>query len=125
MSLIPPFSVVLPIAFGGALGALCRYFTMAWLRMAFPDAHFIATLTVNLAGSFMMGIALAYSLRSGMAFFLMVGFLGSYTTFSAFSADLLTMISSQTGLAFFYICLSTIGGVAMCFLGYYLVRYFS
>ena len=80
------------IALGGAIGAVARYFVVGrvalWAGTGFP----FGTLAVNVAGSFAMGLivelaALAWSPSPELRAFLTVGFLGAFTTFSAFSLD--------------------------------------
>ncbi len=82
------------VALGGALGASARYLTgLAALRLmgtGFPWG----TLTVNVVGSFVMGVlvvTLAHLGANRFAPLLMTGILGGFTTFSAFSLDALTL----------------------------------
>ena len=85
------------VAAGGALGAVARFLASAgiyqWLGTFFPWG----TLTVNVLGSFAIGVLIAH--LSDLAWFhsiarpfLVVGFLGAFTTFSAFSLDTVEMI---------------------------------
>ncbi|HMA14937.1 MAG: fluoride efflux transporter CrcB [Bacteroidota bacterium] len=87
-----PFQVVAAVALGGACGAVARYFVVSqighWAGTGFP----FGTLAVNVAGSFAMGLivelsALAWLPSPELRAFLTVGFLGAFTTFSAFSLD--------------------------------------
>ncbi|WP_456379920.1 fluoride efflux transporter CrcB [Thiolapillus sp.] len=106
----------LAIAAGGALGALMRYWvstaTYAWLGRGFPWG----TLAVNVLGSFLMGvlyILLLERLSSGpeMRAFLLIGFLGAFTTFSAFSIETLNLLEdAQIGKAL----LNAGGSVILC-----------
>ena len=79
------------VAGGGALGAMLRFWVGGWLLRQLGDGLPWGTLTVNLAGSALIGAlaALADSgrvaLPSEVRLFLMVGLLGGFTTFSAFS----------------------------------------
>lgn len=76
---------------GGGIGAALRHgvnLAAARLGLAFP----IGTLAVNVAGSFLMGVLVAYfALRGGIdqhvRLLLTTGLLGGFTTFSAFSLD--------------------------------------
>jgi CrcB protein len=77
---------------GGALGSGARYLVntgvVRWIGLGIPWA----TLTVNIVGSFLMGIVVEFvALRLGgsleMRTFLATGILGGFTTFSAFSLD--------------------------------------
>lgn len=82
---INPF---LAVASGGALGALARW-GVARSAVGLGAEGFLATATVNVAGSF--GLGLAASLLAGregaLPLFLLVGFFGAFTTFSTFAMD--------------------------------------
>ena len=91
------------IAAGGALGAVMRFWVSggiyAWLGRDFP----YGTLTVNLIGSFIIGIAFVLlterlTLGAEVRSFVLIGFLGAFTTFSTFSLE--TLILLQEGLLF-------------------------
>jgi len=82
------------VAMGGALGAMARYAVSTWVFQVSSHKFPYATLTVNVLGSFVMGIlfvviiersALPVEMRS----LWMIGFLGAFTTFSTFSLDAL------------------------------------
>lgn len=88
---------------GGGLGALTRFtltnaMGLIFSRLSLP----LATIIVNLTGSLAIGIAYVLiehyaklSLRTLLNNLLIVGFLGGYTTFSAFSLDSLKLIQQQ------------------------------
>lgn len=83
-------ATLLQVALGGAIGSTLRYLSnvgaMRWIGPGFPWA----TLFVNIAGSFVMGLVVeALAQRGGQHYapFLMTGILGGFTTFSAFSLD--------------------------------------
>lgn len=84
--------MVISVALGGAVGAAARYLVgMQAARMLGSDFPW-GTLTVNIAGSFAMGLIVAlfeYKLKAPQEVraFLTVGVLGGFTTFSAFSLD--------------------------------------
>lgn len=82
------------VALGGAIGAAGRYLTgLAALRLLGPGFPW-GTLTVNVVGSFVMGVlvvTLAHLGANRFAPLLMTGILGGFTTFSAFSLDALTL----------------------------------
>jgi CrcB protein len=80
------------IALGGALGSVSRF----WLSLAF-DALFAstfpwATVATNITGSFAIGMIAALPFGPLSRQFLMVGVLGGYTTFSAFSLQTLVLV---------------------------------
>ena len=87
------------IALGGAAGAVSRYLSSQWIYSLLGRSFPFGTLVVNFAGSFLMGVLaillverlmLAPEVRA----FLLVGFLGSFTTFSAFSFETVNLIGS-------------------------------
>ncbi|MEP5764713.1 MAG: fluoride efflux transporter CrcB [Halieaceae bacterium] len=107
---------ILFIALGGAGGALARHW-MSTLVHASTRSHFPwGTLSVNLIGSFCIGIAYVMIIERGMVHpdwrsVTMVGFLGAFTTFSTFSLEALALIENgQAGLGLAYVGLS----VAVC-----------
>ena len=84
----------LAVAIGGALGAMARYAVSTWIFNATSHKFPYATLTVNVLGSFIMGILFVIiveraALPAELRGLLMIGFLGAFTTFSTFSLDAL------------------------------------
>lgn len=82
----------LSVGAGGAIGAMSRHGIALWMAERFGAASWTATLAVNIAGCFLMGIMVAYLAISApfseaTRAFLAVGFLGSLTTFSSFALD--------------------------------------
>ena len=86
-----------------------------------------ATLSINLSGSFVLGLFLTWALGrlSGAVITpISVGVLGGFTTFSTFAWDgLFLSRSGRPGLALAYIFLSVVGGLAAAWLGYRLGRF--
>lgn len=92
---------ILLVGAGGFLGAVLRYAVTGWVQqithsIAFPHGTF----AVNILGCFFMGL-LAYlaDARMGLApemrLLLMVGLLGSFTTYSTFSSETLRLLQDQ------------------------------
>jgi len=84
----------LAVAIGGALGSIARYALSSWIFDITSHKFPYATLIVNVAGSFVMGILFVViveraALPAEMRSLLMIGFIGAFTTFSAFSLDAL------------------------------------
>lgn len=117
---------IMLVGTGGALGAIARYGVGLLVKSAsgFPWA----TLSVNIAGSLLMGLVMGWVARqSGAAetlrLFLAIGLLGGFTTFSAFSMDLLALLEKRDMMAAaFYLGGSVLGGVMAFLLAYSLVR---
>lgn len=101
---------LLQVALGGAIGSVLRFAVgLAMLRAPGPGIP-LPILTVNVVGSFLMGIALILLAERGMPSwqpFVMTGILGGFTTFSAFSLETVAMIErGQLALAALYVLLS-------------------
>ena len=112
------------VALGGALGSAARYASSTasarWLGAGFP----YGTLFVNVAGSFAIGLLAALVAADGRPLlgtdartFLVVGVLGGFTTFSAFSLETLELArSGALGAAVANVALSLV----LCLLGAWL-----
>ncbi|GGG64741.1 putative fluoride ion transporter CrcB [Salipiger pallidus] len=119
---------LLQVALGGALGASSRYLTgvavTALLGRGFPWG----TLTVNILGSFAMGLLITVlgSLSATRLHpLLAVGFLGGFTTFSSFSLDVATLYErGDIALAAGYAAVSVVASILALFLGLALARSF-
>jgi fluoride exporter len=102
------------VALGGAVGAWLRF--VIGRALGAGDFPF-ATLAVNVAGSFAMGLLAGWLVRQGSGaegwrLLLGVGVLGGFTTFSAFSLELVTLAQrGALGSALLYAVLSVAGGV--------------
>ncbi len=111
---------VISVAIGGALGAVMRY--LVGLAVAFP----LGTLTVNVLGSLAIGIVWAHFTARGLHGWLplvLTGFLGGFTTFSAFSLDTMRLIDDgRLGAAFMYVAASVLLSLGACALGLWLTK---
>ena len=118
---------VLLVMAGGAIGSLARYLVgTLTLRTLGPDYPW-GTLAVNLIGGLLMGLLASTLARAGgneqTRLLIGVGLLGGFTTFSAFSLDVATLIErGQLGVALAYALTSVIGSVIALFGGLYLAR---
>lgn len=120
---------LLLVALGGAIGASLRHLIgQIVLRLAGPGFPF-GTMTVNIAGSFAMGLFVAWlTRRSGgtsneLRLFIATGLLGGFTTFSAFSLDVAVLWErGQAMAATFYVLGSVMLSVAALFAGLWLAR---
>lgn len=113
---------ILWISTGAVLGAVARWWLGLWLNPVF--AHFaFGTLIANWAGCFLIGIAMGFSLSDSQKLLFITGFLGSFTTFSSFSAELSEKILKGKYTDFTLILsLHLIGGILLTLLGVLLVR---
>lgn len=100
LSSSPLWHLPLAIAVGGALGALARHYLAAGVMRAAGTSFPLGTLSVNVLGSFLLGLLvalLALQFQAGPALrgFLVAGLLGGFTTFSAFSLEAALLIERQ------------------------------
>jgi len=112
-------SIYIAIALGGSLGAISRYWVFTtmhrWLGEDFP----YGVLSVNILGSLAMGflsvlLVHRFQVSEEIRIGILLGFLGSFTTFSAFAMDTLHLLNAGALLkAMSYILLS----VFFCILG--------
>ncbi len=114
---------VLLVALGGAAGSVARYSVgiaaTRWLGLAFPWG----TLAVNILGSLAIGVLAARTGADDATRLLLgVGFLGGFTTFSAFSLETMRLLEQQPAQAMLYVAASLLLGVGACWLGLFLGR---
>lgn len=139
-SAIPSLYASLSVALGGGIGALLRYqmgrAMTAWLGPSTIGAFPFATLAVNTLGSLLMGVLAGWLAHRGAGslgggseqarLLIGVGLLGGFTTFSAFSLEMVLLIErGQFMLALLYVMLSVGLGITGLVLGLNAVRMFS
>ncbi len=107
---------LLQVALGGALGATGRYLTGVAVVRLLGHGFPWGTLTVNVVGSFLMGVMVVVLGQFGgtrLSPFLVTGVLGGFTTFSAFSLDALTLYErGHPGIAAAYVLASVLLSLA-------------
>ncbi len=108
------------VALGGSLGSVTRYgFSRMW--PAAPGGFPVPTLTVNLIGSFAIGLLYIWlSGRLGLGndnarLFWMTGVLGGFTTYSAFALEATLLGFSVAGAA--YVLITVVGCIGLAWLG--------
>jgi fluoride exporter len=123
----PPFDVLAAIAAGGAIGAVARWafgetFPVHWQQ--FPWSTFVE----NVTGAFLLGlvVTLILNLRSKSRLlqpFLGIGVLGSFTTFSNLSSEILQLVTMDLApLAILYMSSSILCGLVAATFGILLGR---
>lgn len=116
---------IILVAFAGALGALCRYGMVNYIGgRLFPWG----TLLVNVLGSLLMGLAFVYIMERAVfpvefKPFIMTGFLGAFTTYSAFSLEAWQLIDrGELFPALAYIIGTTLLCILALFIGVLMAR---
>jgi fluoride exporter len=114
---------------GGFLGATARYLLALWVDARFETPFPVATLLINVSGSFVLGTlsgALEFAtMPPEFRLALGVGFLGAYTTFSTFTYETLRLVEGGDALiAFGYVAASVVAGLGAAVLGLALGRSF-
>ena len=133
MSTLSPLVATLHVALGGAAGAALRYHMgramTQWLGAPIVSAFPFATLAVNAIGSLLMGVLAGWLVRNTgdgdeqLRLLLGVGLLGGFTTFSAFSLEMVLMIErGQYLFASLYAILSFALGISGLMVGLAIMR---
>jgi CrcB protein len=132
MSATPQFYASLSVALGGGIGALLRYqagrLMTFWLGAPAVSAFPWATLAVNALGSVLMGVLAGWLAQRGaagdqMRLLLGVGLLGGFTTFSAFSFEVVVLMQrGQFLIALLYVVLSLSLGITGLVFGLEMAR---
>ena len=104
-------STVLLVALGGAIGAAGRFVMGAgMIRLLGPQDFPVAIITVNVIGSFLMGVFVVAAAHKGLTHlrpYEKTGILGGFTTFSAYPMEAVTLMErGQLGAAGLYVALS-------------------
>lgn len=113
---------IVAISLGAALGALLRWLLSTQLNGLLPAIP-PGTLAANLIGGYLIGIVLAWfaghpSLPPPWRLFIVTGFLGGLTTFSTFSAEVVTqLMAGRTAWALAGVAAHVLGSIAMTLLG--------
>jgi len=118
------------VIIGGGLGSAARFGLSSWVnqlmqvRSVFP----YGTLAVNLAGSFLAGLVWGLSTETTMKpetrIFLMVGFLGGFTTFSSYALESYNLFNNgEIKNALINIFVNNIGSLLLVIAGVILARY--
>ncbi|MGF1620451.1 MAG: fluoride efflux transporter CrcB [Rhodomicrobiaceae bacterium] len=120
--------LLLLVAAGGAFGSAARYLVNISAAALFGLAFPWGTMAVNVVGSFLMGLVIAFgaerlSMSEELRALIAVGFLGGFATFSAFSPDFAVLFERKDyGLAGLYLAGSVSLSILALFAGLMVVR---
>lgn len=118
--------ILMGVALGGAMGASLRFLAVQLIET--PSGFPVATLLVNILGSFLIGICYVVIMEKAMLSelwrpVLMAGFLGGLTTFSAFSLEAVALFEDgRWQMALSYIVFSTVFCILAAFSGIQITR---
>lgn len=124
------WTATIAIAAGAVLGAWLRWGLGLWLNHIFPTVP-LGTLAANLLGGYLVGAAVALfhlntELPAELRLFFITGFLGALTTFSTFSAEVVSLIrTAQYGWALAAASLHLLGSLLMTGLGIWTIHQFG
>ena len=113
---------IILVATGGASGAVLRFILTNLSKSLFTSSLY-GTFAVNVIGSLLIGYLITSDIGKNISdnflkFFLIIGLLGSFTTFSAFSYEIVNLMMSKKLLfSFFYIFFSVIVCILSAYLG--------
>ena len=121
---MPGWRAVLLVAFGSAVGGALRMLLVSFTNARVPAESFpLGVLLVNVIGSFVFGVAIRYGVGSGAMsdstrLLLTTGLCGGFTTFSAFSMDIVEGLESgRSSMVTMYVFLSLVLGVGAMLMG--------
>ena len=118
----------LAVALGGAVGAAARFLTNHWIRSWWHDPFPLATLTVNVTGSFLLGLLTAMMLDNSTwpvwaRVALGAGVMGALTTFSTFSLETILLLEQGAfGRALLSVLLNVTACLAAVWIGLVVAR---
>ena len=118
------------VIIGGGIGSFARFGLSTWVNqlMQVKTIFPYGTLTVNLLGSFMAGLVWGLSTETTMKpetrIFLLVGFMGGFTTFSSYALESYNLFNNgEVKNAFINILVNNIGSLLLVFAGIVLAKY--
>jgi CrcB protein len=116
------------IALGGMLGTLCRYGLSTWVEQRAPSQFPYGTVLINLAGCFVAGLLFPLFEQASVApelrLAIFTGFLGGFTTFSAYGLQTVVLADGLLWIAVLNVLVSNVGGLALVWIGCSLSRAF-
>jgi len=122
------WQTLIAVGCGGFLGAITRVYLNVTITKAFPHDFPFGILTVNLLGSFLIGIMFAifihYNVNESLKAFLTAGFLGALTTYSTFAIESFFLLETSFFLGMSNMALNLFGTIIAAGSGYKLLFFF-
>jgi CrcB protein len=116
------------IALGGMLGTLCRHGLATWVEQRAPSQFPYGTVVINLAGCFVAGLLFPlfehWSVTPELRLAVFTGFLGGFTTFSAYGLQTVVLADGLLWIAALNVLVSNAVGLALVWIGISLSRAF-
>ncbi len=111
-------SHLLLVGVGGFLGAITRFAISQFITNKFSFRIPVATLVINVLGSFLLGLVIGFGVNQSVLLFLGTGCLGAFTTFSTFKLEGIQLHLNNRNKEFLmYIVVSYGAGILLAFLG--------
>lgn len=108
------------VATGGFFGAISRALISKMYNNKY-SLTYLGTFLVNMVGSLILGIMTNLHFHANINLFLGIGFLGSFTTFSTFKVENITLLQSQKGKqALLYLSMTYVIGICIAGIGYWI-----
>ncbi len=122
------WQTVIAVGFGGALGAIARVYVTHSMNESLKSGFPWGILTVNVVGSFLIGILFAifvhYTVSDTLKAFLTTGFLGALTTYSTFAIESFFLLETSLFLGISNMALNLFGTILAAASGYKLFNFF-
>ncbi|MEH7418153.1 fluoride efflux transporter CrcB [Neobacillus drentensis] len=113
------------VAVGGFCGAISRFGLSNLIKGRYPTTFPFATLLINLAGSFLLGLIFGANIENTWRLLLGTGFMGAFTTFSTFKLENIQLHEKKHGKVLaLYLTISYTCGILLAFLGMKLGSFF-
>jgi len=124
------FNTVIAISMGASLGAVLRWFLGTKLNHIYPNLP-LGTLGANIIGGYLIGFFIAYfaqnaTLSPEWRLLIITGFLGGLTTFSTFSAEMVSLLQQNNYQSFILGLVAHVGGsLIMTIFGIFTFKFFN